>query len=86
MLPWQREKGSLGNLFLRKERRTWERFNAMDVKNMGITREIVLSLRTIKKGEEKKPTSPKRWRKLKRRSPRKRKYKISTMIEIVFLT
>ena len=46
-------------LVLRKRRRTWLRFNAMGVKNMGTTREIVLkSRRTITKEEEKKPTPP----------------------------
>ena len=46
----------------------------MDVKTMGITKEILLSSRrTITKEVEKKPMSPKKWRKLKRRSPRKRK-------------
>ena len=61
------------SLVLRKRRRTWLRFNAMDVKNMGITREIVLrSRRTITKGEDKKPMSSKKWRKPKRRNPRKR--------------
>ena len=60
-------------MVLRKRRITWLRFNAMDVKNMGIIREIVLSSkRTITKGEDKKPISQKKWRKLKRRSPRKR--------------
>ena len=58
--PQKKKKNlSLGNLVLKK-RRTWLRFNAMDVKNMGITREIVLSSRrTITKEEEKKPISPK---------------------------
>jgi len=59
----------------------------MGIKNMDTTKEIVLrSTRKITKEEEKKLISPKKWRKLKIRSPRKRKQEISTMIEIVFLT
>ena len=60
------------SLVLIKIKRTWLRFNAMDVKNMGITKDIVLiSRRTITKEKEKNPIPPKKWRKLKRRSPRK---------------
>lgn len=43
------------------------RSNAMDVMNMGITREIVLnSRRTTTKEEGKNPMSLKKWKKLKR--------------------
>jgi len=45
----------------------------MGVKNMDTIGEIVLSSRrTITKEEEKKPTSPRKWRKLKRRNPRRK--------------
>ena len=44
----------------------------MDVKKIGITKDMVLrSRRTLTNEEEKKPMSPRKWRKLKR-SPRKR--------------
>lgn len=46
----------------------------MDVKNVGTTREIVLSSRrTTTKEEGNETISLKKWRKLKRRNPRKRK-------------
>ena len=74
MLLWQRGKEILGNLDLKKRRRTWLKCNAMGVRNMGTIGEIVLSSRrTITKEEDKKPTSPRKWRKLKRRNPRRRK-------------
>jgi len=64
----------MGNSVLIKRRRTSLRFNAMDVKNMGIIKEIVLSSKwKITKWVEKNPISLKKWRKLKRISPRKRK-------------
>ena len=61
-------------MVLINERRIWKRFNAMDVNNMGIIREIVLSsIRTTTKEEGKKAISLKKWKKLKRRNPRRRK-------------
>ncbi len=58
----------------RKGRRISQRFNAMDVKNMGTTREIVQSSRrTTTKEEGKNPISLKKWKKLKRRNPRRKK-------------
>jgi len=48
-----RERINLGDLILRKARRIWPRFSAIDVRNMGTTREIVLSSRrTIPKERE----------------------------------
>lgn len=61
MLPWQRKKRSLVTLVLKKYLRIWQRFNAMDVNNMGTTRDIGLILiRTTTKEEGKKPISLKK--------------------------
>lgn len=69
-----KRKGKFGKFGPRKRKKKMAKINAMDVKNMGITRKIVLSSRrTITIGEDRKPISPEKWRKLKRRSPRKRK-------------
>lgn len=61
------------SLVLGKRKGTCLRFNATGVRNMGTTKEIVLRSRKTTKEEEKKPISPKKYRKLKRRSPRMRK-------------
>ena len=69
-----KRKGQFGILVLRKRRRTCLKDDAMGVKNMYTIGEIVLSSRRkITKEEEKKPTSPRKWRKPKRRNPRRRK-------------
>ena len=70
-----RRKGKFGKSSSQKKKRDMsKRSNAMGVKTMGTRKEIVLrSRRTITKEEEKKPTSPRKSRKLKRRSLRKRK-------------
>lgn len=61
-------------LVLKKRKRTWLKFNAIGVKNMNSTKDLVLrTRRTITKEEEKKPTLSRKWRKLKRRNPRRSK-------------
>ena len=68
-----KRKGKFGKFGPRKRRRIWQRSNAIAVKNMGITREIVPNSRRITTKEEvKKPISLKKWKKLKRRNPRRK--------------
>lgn len=67
-----KRKGNFGNLVLIKRRRICQKSNAMVIKNMGTTREIVQHSRnTI--GKEMKPISPKKWKNTRRRNQRMRK-------------
>lgn len=82
-----KRKGKFGKFGPRRKGKTWLRFSAMDVKNMGTIEEIVLNLkRTIIREIRKKPILPKKWKNLRRRSLRRRKLEISTMTKIISFT
>ena len=77
-------KEDLVDLVLRIKGEIWTKYDALDVMNLGIIKGIVLNLGRTR-GKRKKPMSQMKGKNLKQRNLRKKKRKISIMIEIIFL-
>ena len=82
--PYPRRKKDSENLALRIKEEIWKKYDDLDVMNLGIIKGIVLYPGRTR-GKRKNTMSQMKGKNLMQRNLRKKKRKISIVIEIIFL-